>query len=310
LRLAASQDASNDPSLSLPGLHVLVANITECGPQFYLFAATTLYHVMLITETHFGEQRMGELRSELAKRGWNTVMSPALPTGRSETGTSGGTLICVRNHIATEDIDLTKDRGDDWCRLTLNLKGFDLDLYSFYADHTIGFAGRNASKFAEVAAQILSRGNEFGIFGDFNMPPEELVAAGYHELIGATCTTPLGAQWTCRNGLRILDYGFSSRGITAITARHLIDDEVPWGPHLAARIVLDSNPRTVLIRTAIGGPKIDPSVIKSKRKSNEALPEWNKSQPASVSAFPAGESLVAPSLRPHRPWQPPWAHPL
>ena len=67
----------------------------------------------------------------------------------------------------------------------------------------------------------------------YNMNPEELAAAGIPDIIGARTKLAPGVDWTCRVGLRVLDYALVSRAMAAIMTGYVVETEIPWSPHLA-----------------------------------------------------------------------------
>ena len=79
------------------------------------------------------------------------------------------------------------------------------------------------------------------------MNPEELAAAGIPDIIGARIKLAPGVDWTCRVGLRILDYALVSRGM-AILQTLGVDSDVPWSPHLGIAAGISPRPRSVMIR--------------------------------------------------------------
>ena len=90
--------------------------------------------------------------------------------------------------------------------------------------------------------------------GDWNLTPSELLDTSWLDLVGGTLVAPHNAEFTCRVGMRVLDFGVADRATHAIMLGAYLDDEVPWGPHLGAGFLLHKHPRQVMIRTAIAPP--------------------------------------------------------
>jgi len=126
--------------------------------------------VILITETHLNLERLIAKVAYLQTLGWRVVGSIASYTGRSEEGTSGGTFVITRSHVAVNDVPVDESRGDDWTMQSLKLKGLDVDVYSLYLTHTIGYTAENIVKLTQVATSVKARGNEFLIMADCHAP--------------------------------------------------------------------------------------------------------------------------------------------
>ena len=193
-------------------LPIFYSNITEFGPQFLRFLKHTRYHILLIAEHHLSKARLAEEAAKLKALGWRIAASPAACAGRSKEGASGGTMCLVRSHIACNDpYDQHDTYGDDWCVISLRLKGVNLDVYVIYLTDGLGYTGANVAKLAGLAASIKKRPNEFFILGDFNMTVKDLAACGWPSLIGAHLFDAHDATFTCRTGMRVIDFGLCSR---------------------------------------------------------------------------------------------------
>ena len=118
-----SQNAFQPGELVAGTFTMLAANITTFGPQFLEFASSTLYSLLLISETHVTSDHAAGMEADMASRGWKSLTSPARLTGRSEEGSSGGVAAFIRPHYATEDPPAGEPySGDDWVRVTVKLK--------------------------------------------------------------------------------------------------------------------------------------------------------------------------------------------
>ena len=162
---APSQTTFKPVELVAGTFTVLAANITTYGPQFLEFANSTLYSLLLITETHVTHDRSGEMEADMALRGWKSLSSPARLTGRSEEGSSGGAAAFIRPHYATVDpLPGEPFSGDDWVRITVKLKGVDADFYVLYLTCGIGYSGENVAKIQQVAVAARTRRNPYAVF--------------------------------------------------------------------------------------------------------------------------------------------------
>ena len=156
----------------------------------------------------------------------------------------------------------------------MRLRGCTLLLIALYLDDTIGLSGPNLVKLAQLVAYLKLRGLEYAIVGDFNMEPQQLAQDGWLEQIGGFIVTPEGATWTCKNGLRLIDFAVMSRGARAMLLSFTIDHLVPWGTHLATRLAFARKPRELLMRSVVAPQAIDVQAIKDNIKEGASLPRW------------------------------------
>eukprot|EP00959_Pyramimonas_sp_CCMP1952_P008847 185047-Pyramimonas_sp.AAC.1 len=63
----------------------------------------------MMCETHVTKDQILEVKQELAVDGWRLLATPATPTRRSQSGSSGGEFIAIRSHVAASGFDAMRE---------------------------------------------------------------------------------------------------------------------------------------------------------------------------------------------------------
>ena len=163
-----------------------------------------------LLEMHVLQGEAERIRGKLMDAGFRANISAAESTGRSEEGTSGGTATITRSHIAVapmarstaeqEATLLPLARGTDWTATIVQLKGMPMLIISIYLTCSIGLAGTNLLKLAEVENLISETGITYCLMGDFNCTPEELTESGWLRRVRGDIVHPEGLVATCNRG--------------------------------------------------------------------------------------------------------------
>ncbi len=237
-------------------IKLLFCNISEYGSITKGFLGSREaqdFHGFGFGETHVDKSRTHQLEGDLKALQLRPVTSAAAPTGRSEKGTSGGTVVATRRHVCVSPLARTADdptrpmqSGDDWSGTILQLKGTPFLWVHAYFNCNEGVSGGNIAKMGQLALLFKELGIPFGLTADFNMEPQELAAAGWLEEIGAEVITAQGITATCSNGGNLLDYAVISKNIASVTAVKPFDG--PWGTHQALVLEIPRAPLTYLVR--------------------------------------------------------------
>ena len=79
---------------------LVFANITTWGPKAQAWLCACDADVVMYTEHHLRAQQVHKIRVQLRRHGWKIAATAARSSDNGGTGTSGGTLIAWRAHIA------------------------------------------------------------------------------------------------------------------------------------------------------------------------------------------------------------------
>ena len=200
--------------VSNPVIWVLFANITQWGPQarnFLLCEDAQRYHALCLAEHHVPQKDLEPLRADLASLGWRAQLS-ARPTGRSHKGTTGGTAVLTKKHVALDRFPLTSKfgpgvSGHDWSCVALQCRGATVLLCSLYLAPGFRLCGENQERFQSVSEFLLADGRPFVLLADWNVTPQELAASRWPEIINGTIVCPKDTSFTCTSGPgRLIDF--------------------------------------------------------------------------------------------------------
>eukprot|EP00959_Pyramimonas_sp_CCMP1952_P190403 3982346-Pyramimonas_sp.AAC.1 len=67
----------------------------------------------MMCEAHVDCNKLEQVREEVSRDGWKLSGTAAVPTKRSETGTSGGEFIVAKTHLACTGYDVLRKRMVD-----------------------------------------------------------------------------------------------------------------------------------------------------------------------------------------------------
>ena len=76
--------------------------------------------------------------------------------------------------------------------------------------------------------------------------------------------------------MRLIDFAIASRGARAMALSLSIDENVPWGTHLAMRLVIARRPRSLNMVSLVAPCDVNVDAIKKRRKDNLPLPLWEE----------------------------------
>ena len=132
------------PSWTAPtSTSIFFANITEWGPTAQRFITEKYYQTSVVglVETHKGADELEAIEANLFKDGWLMHATAARPSGRSESGLSGGEWMLSRPHVAATSFTRMRNTmrahgRTDPCKgfapLTLHLKRGNVVAISAY----------------------------------------------------------------------------------------------------------------------------------------------------------------------------------
>jgi len=247
-------------------------NLTEWSHKAEVNIIHNTADVQLFCEHHLKGIKLAEKRRMMRTNCWRTELTAAESTGEHIKASSGGVGIAAKKHLEVSTLFaggkfLPEGASpvQNWAVVRLRLKKCHILCGEVYFQDGCGFNGANLVMLTDLAKELKAAGLPFIIAADWNAPPGELQDTGILNWLGAQIVQPADAEYTCRNGHRMLDYIICSDSL-ASAVRVEIDKEAPWTPHLGLNIWLHCRPRA-LTHTVIRVPK--PLPIDALQKSME-----------------------------------------
>ncbi|CAK0833159.1 unnamed protein product, partial [Prorocentrum cordatum] len=168
--------ASADGSLT-----ILFGNIAEWGPQAARFLSRESERsVVGFCETHKGEFDMPDICAGLDKDGWRLAHTAARPSGKSESGPSGGEWILTKKHIAATSFESARRASANAGRLApcrgfapiaLRTKAGNLVFISACLLPGLGVKGWNNGALVALGAFVRSLADPYLIMADWIIEP-------------------------------------------------------------------------------------------------------------------------------------------
>ena len=143
--------------------------------------------------------------------------------------------MATRNHVAMaawsrEKSDVSGRSRFDWSGQLVRLKCSTVLLVMVYLTNGLAESGENLENMWERANLISDRELPFICMGDWNMIPEEMQKTELVSSIGAVIKTPVGVEYTCTSGNRLLDYALVDRRLASVVQVEPYW-AVPWKSH-------------------------------------------------------------------------------
>ena len=237
------------------GTRCFFSNITNCGPAFWAFLEDhrKAFDVVGVVETHVPKEMALHAHQKASKLGFSSFWSEALPTGRG--GTSGGVATFVRSDLpSTHMADVSCASGapyelpfHDFAPVWVRLSSISIVFAAVYLDSSLGLAGANLSKLANIASWIHGHRGLWCLAGDWNMPPQMIADSAWISFVGGHVLIP-EAPLTCSAGKgRLLDYLVVSKDLKPwlSAVRTMVP---PWAPHLGLQFEVRDRCEPCLVR--------------------------------------------------------------
>ena len=114
--------------------------------------AVHAYDVLGFSEHHLASNKMQTLEDAFKRVKRRSLAVPAVPSLRSDAGTSGGVVLAPRRHlqILAQGKSLCM-RGEDYVGFILRLRGVDVLILQLYLISSIGPRGRNVSRLSAIS---------------------------------------------------------------------------------------------------------------------------------------------------------------
>ncbi|CAK0810928.1 unnamed protein product, partial [Prorocentrum cordatum] len=224
------------------------SNITEWGPQARRFLTEKFYDhsVVALVETHHGANALPQLETDLDKDGWQLSSTPARPSGRSESGLSGGEWVLTRKFVASSSFQRmraaarAKGRQDPcqgFAPLTLHLKTGNVVVIAADLQPGLELRGINNDIMVALASFTRALADPWLAVADWNCEPPSLVASGWAQQLQARVEAPLNCKVTCDMGPgRLYDYVLASHTCQDLSLHAA--QSVPWKTHCGILITI------------------------------------------------------------------------
>ena len=219
-------------------LRILSANISTLGPQAEGFLRSPemgRIQTVALAEHHVGANSINKLDKLWRQTGFRGTATTAKKSVNSINGTSGGTCMATRSHVAMaagsrEKSDVSGRSGFGWSGQLVRLKGSTVLLVIVYLTNGLAESGENLENMWELANLIKDRELPFICMGDWNMTPDEMQKTDLLSSIGAVIKTPVGVEYTCTSGNRLLDCALVDRRLASVVQVEPYW-AVPWKSH-------------------------------------------------------------------------------
>ncbi len=202
--------ADGDGERELYALRIATANVTAWGSAI-AYLHDTLADVVLVQEHKLGERQADEAISWLRRRGWNAVMTPAVPGPNG--GLSAGTAVLAKSHIGLGLPLVGSDTIVPGRAIAARVEapGYrPMTVLSLYLHDGVGLDRTNLEVLRQVGAFLAAQGDNqpFVVGGDMQMTPQEFSHAAFARELGATIAASRDTSGTCRTfrAARELDY--------------------------------------------------------------------------------------------------------
>ena len=190
------------------GFSVYYANVTAWSEKAQSYAEHEVQcDALAFVETHLPEKEYMTWKGRMTKR-WGLRVSgrAAVPTLRSELGTSGGCLMAVSKALASYSLGpldgmegFCRPLAKFWCGRSVRLVGRDLLLLTVYLPPGERYMQIRQDTMQDLALLVQHCRGCWAIIGDWNTSPEDLSASGFVTFLQGTIVTA-GAGATCRQG--------------------------------------------------------------------------------------------------------------
>lgn len=209
-------------------LTLVHANITIWGPQSesYLCSGEIDAEGYMVYESHLSAEKFMAVAPRLTRAGWASFHSSAIGTGRSQHGTHGGEMILAKRRLHATPVDhgivasASLGHSTDtlrWAACFLRLRHVTILLVELYLWTGVGLtADENLLVLHQVAMLTQLVNCPVIVAGDWQCPPEELVALGWPSRTRLSVCRPTNVDWTCTNGIGSLITSLSHRACSLV----------------------------------------------------------------------------------------------
>ena len=233
-------------------------NVTKWGPQCKpsLLQSNWGQVVNMIAETHLAGAAATVVHNRLLHENWDAQLAEATPTGHSDTGLSGGTMIMVKHRYCFEGVpstvlqqamadDYGNDDGQRWCAGVLRLRGCSLLLVEAYFVTRLPLTHpRNQAIMRQISCLVGLLCLPVVLAADWQNTPQQVEDSGWLQTLRMEMVVPIG-EGTCTQAGRMIDFFAVSSSIRSLVVASWIEQRVPWRPHFAAMLEMVAKPLSV-----------------------------------------------------------------
>ena len=223
------------PRKRLPLLQLVLCNGTTAqGIQRYteqLQQEKRLPHLLFVQEHHCRGEQLTDHQAWLAKAGYHSHVSPALPGAGK--GTKAGVAVLARANLPLTKLHAVASPAAVAGHLAVGhvstfCKG-GVACLSIYLAVGIGIAFENAEILAKAARVVKALQSQWILAGDFNNPIEALEP--YAKAIGGHIIAPSMSTCLSASGGSVIDYAIVSPGLFSALTSITVDEQACTAPH-------------------------------------------------------------------------------
>ena len=272
-----SKGSSSNGSSTRKGF--VTVNTTSDGPMLE-YAKKCAAHFLTIQEHHLAGRSVLTAAVKMRKLGYKLCAAAAVPSGKSERGTTGGVAIAVKNCYGIDVIQGLPDPAAPWTiypgraagvRVQGLIRGGVLVISIYLITGEPPNSEDNWRILSRVGEILAMTKLPFVIGGDFQCSPEELRSTGWLEGIDGTLRAAGKATCTNAHGANEIDFFVVFNGLVSATPVPTIDLDSCVATHCPVLMGFHGNPRALTVkafRTPKGFPKKEP------RGPVRKLPPW------------------------------------
>ena len=231
-------------------------NVTSGKPMLrYLKHAASQFYA--VQEHHVPSAGLTGMAVKLKKLGYKFCATPATSTGNSDTGTSGGAAIVVRDCYAVTSIYGAKALAP-WtivpgraagARIHGLIKGGVLVLSVYLKSGEPPTSALNWATLVKVAEAVNTARLPFIIGGDWQCTPAELRASKWLDMIAGNMVASTEATCVTDRSAREIDYFIVSAGLDSVCTKPEALQDTDIATHMPVRSSILGNPRALTIRS-------------------------------------------------------------
>ncbi|CAK0897887.1 unnamed protein product, partial [Prorocentrum cordatum] len=239
---ASASSAGSDSKL-------FFANISEWGPtaKGFMRGQAPSYDLVAFCETHVLGEQLATAKSDLGKDGWKVTATPAVLTGRSDAGNTGGEWVVSRKSVCTTSFESWRQAelqrtGKDCFRgfapLLWHTRVGNIVVVSCYLLPGHKFKGPNEQMLIRLASFLKQIKDPWILVGDWNAVPSDWSKTAWISKLGGNICVPINGQVTCNKGRgSLIDYAIVKEGLADSIRVHIVP-EVPWRTHAGICVTL------------------------------------------------------------------------
>ena len=172
---------------------IFFANITSWSKMAQNFFSRNAYQYQVIglAETHTKAEKIRSTRGWWKQQGFKTSQRPAVLTGRSVAGTSGGVLMGIHGQLASSSLEqldnhpniTTPTNERYWVGRYLRTNSRNVLMITVYMPPGSEYVRERRETLQEIGLIVSQNRGPYLIVGDWNAKPQELIESGFPAFI-------------------------------------------------------------------------------------------------------------------------------